>query len=209
MTLASEWYSSSPAMLFLMMTICMEPREVKSSWATLAIPIGVSASSRGGGPDLTASSLSNPSGGGGICLHAFRGTATIMPGSVASSGSEATSSHSGICRAVAHSSCSSRSFPSNMASSIGVGEATGSFPQPPAWRHPTGQPSPSGFQGICRGPGLHCRVCQGNPPTVQHIIAGPSPVPPSGLFLPCRCPWGPWVWKVRKGGNLGVLSWPG
>ena len=55
-------------MLFLEMTICVEVREVKSSWSSLGTPIGVSASSRGGIPDLIASGLANPNGGSGICF---------------------------------------------------------------------------------------------------------------------------------------------
>ena len=60
-------------MLFLAMIICVEPRKVKSSWIPLGTPIGVSASFRGCGPDLTGRGLANPSGGSGICLCMFWG----------------------------------------------------------------------------------------------------------------------------------------
>ena len=144
-------------------------------------------------------------GGSSICLHTFWGAATITPGPMASSGSEASSSQcQGYAGWLPALPGALGPLPVNMASSVGVGKATGSFPQPPAWRHPTCHPSPSGVWGICRGPRLHCRVCQGEPLTTQHTIAGPSPVPPSGLFLPLRCPWGPGVWKVREGGNLDM-----
>ena len=57
----------------------MELREVKFSQAPLGIPIGMSASSRGGGPEPIARGQANSSGGGNIHLCTFWGSATITP----------------------------------------------------------------------------------------------------------------------------------
>ena len=88
----------------LAMTTWVELRKVKSSWAPLVTPIGVSASSRGDSLDLTANGLANPGGAAVSHPHAFWGVATITPGLIALSGSEASSGQLGVCGVVAYSS---------------------------------------------------------------------------------------------------------
>ena len=52
-----------------MMTICIDPKEVRSNWAPQGTPTSESTSLRGGGPDLVASGSENPGGVGGNCLY--------------------------------------------------------------------------------------------------------------------------------------------
>ena len=62
MTLVSQWYTNSPVKVFWVMTICIDPKEVRSSQALQGTPTVESPSLSGGGPDLVASSSKNPGG---------------------------------------------------------------------------------------------------------------------------------------------------
>ena len=104
------------------MTICIDPKEVRSSLALWGTPIFESASLSGGGPDSVVSSSKNPGGVGGNCLHAM----AITPKLTAPSDSKASLGHLGVCRVAAHSFQGSGSSPGFPASCAGFEEVTGS-----------------------------------------------------------------------------------
>ena len=87
MTQVSQQYSNSPVKVFWVMTICIDPKEVRSSQTLWGTPAGESASLSGGVPNLVASGSKNPGGVGSNCLC----TMAITPELTAPSGSETSS----------------------------------------------------------------------------------------------------------------------
>ena len=185
------------------MIICIDPREVRSSWA-LGILTSESVSSRRCDSDLIASGCMKPGGVSGNCLHASANILKLM----APTGSEASSGQLGYV-----GSCPlllGLWFISQYHSLLHRGFMKPQAPplQPPVWRHPTGHPSQAELWGICGGPGLCCRVCWGDL-MVWHTAGGPSAVPSSGLSLLPRYPWFPGFWEVMKGENLFISTQSG
>ena len=181
---------------------CVELREVRSSQAPLGTPIGVSASSRGDGPDLRASSLTNPVGVAVSTSTHSRGRyhhpwcdGIVRLRSLLWS--------VGICGVVSHSSWDSGSSPSSTASSIGVGEATGSSPTASSMEASNRLSlSIRGLTHLQRSWNALQSMPGGAPNHLAHHCR-PLPVPPSGLILPLRCPRG----LEGEGGRIFPLLW--
>ena len=89
------------------MTICIDPKEVRSSQVSWGTPTGESKPWRVGGLDSVASGSENPGGVGGNHLC----TMAITPKLTAPTGSEASLGWLWVCRVVTHSSWSPVFFP--------------------------------------------------------------------------------------------------
>ena len=165
------------------MIICIDPREVRSSWAPWGIPTSESTSSRGGGPDLIASGSVKSCYGvmvvtASACVYHHPWTDRLPQAQ------KPPQDGSGVCGAVAHSSWGSGSPPSShgllcrgwgshrlLLCNLQHGGIQQVIPLNKRLE------TPAEVLRLCH------RVFQGEPQhSSVHTAGGPRPVPPSDLM---------------------------
>ena len=180
------------------MIICIDPREIRSSWASLGIPTSESGSLREGHPDPIASGSVNLGDVSGNCPHA----PTITPKLMDPSGSGSLLRIDGGMQSSCPLLLGLWFPPSNTASSVGIGEATNSSSTTSGMEASTRSSlSISGSRHLQRSWMVPQSMPGGAPnSSAHHWMAGP--VQPSGLSFTTWMSLGSWGL-----GGEGRKSW--
>ena len=190
MTLVWFWYHNFSVKVFLVMTTCIDPKELRSSQGTWDTPTSDSSSLRGSGPNSIASSSENLGYVGSSCLC----TMAIISELLASPDSKDSSGQLGHVGQLSHPPRALVPHPVAQLPLLVSEKLQAPSPQPPTWRHLTGHPSQWEVWDTCEGPGWCCRVFLGEPLTVWHTAGGSKSVPLSDHTSSFRCPWGLGSW---------------